>query len=55
MRTMFDNLSDSYTVYYSPTAHLEATKIIVLFRGLVIFRQCVLKTACYVSYKQKQL
>jgi hypothetical protein len=43
MRTIFDMLNDSYAKYYSPTEHLAVDEIIVLFKGRVVFKQCILK------------
>jgi len=45
VRTMFDELSDSYPKYYSPTEHFD--EIIVLFKSRVVFKQ-------YIPKKEKQ-
>jgi hypothetical protein len=37
----FDNLIDAYPKYYSPVEHLPADEVIVLFRGRVVFKQCI--------------
>jgi len=42
MRTIFDELDDSYAIYYSPTEQLAVDKITVLFKGRVIFKQYTL-------------
>jgi hypothetical protein len=43
MRIIFDMLSDAYAKYYSPTEHLAANEIIVLFKGRVVFKQYIPK------------
>ena len=43
MRAIFDKLNNSYAKYYSPTEHLAADEITVLFRGRVIFKQYIPK------------
>jgi hypothetical protein len=42
MRNIFDKLN-AYAKYYSPTEHLAVDKIIVLFKGRVIFKQYIPK------------
>jgi hypothetical protein len=42
-RTVFDKLSDAYAKYYSPTEHLAIDKIIVMFKGRVVFKQYIPK------------
>jgi len=39
MTTISDGNNDLYTKYYSPTEHLAADEIIVLFKPRVIFKQ----------------
>ena len=41
--TIFDGNNDLYAKYYSPTEHLAADEIIVLFKPRVIFKQQILK------------
>jgi len=41
--TTYDKLIDSYAKYYSPAEHLATDKIIVLFKGTVICKQCIQK------------
>jgi hypothetical protein len=48
IRTIFDNLSDSYSKYYSLTEQLALDEIIVLYKGWVIFKQ-------YITNKQREL
>jgi hypothetical protein len=43
MRTIFDELSDAYAKYYSPTEHLAVNEVTVLFKGIVIFKQKIPK------------
>ena len=38
-RTVFDKLSEAYAKFYNPSEHLAVDKIIVKFKGMVIFRQ----------------
>jgi hypothetical protein len=37
--TIFDDNNDLYAKYYSPTEHLAADEIIVLFKPRFIFKQ----------------
>jgi hypothetical protein len=46
IRAVLDKLSDSYAKYYSLTDRLAVEKIILLFKGRVIFKQ-------YISKKHK--
>ena len=46
MGALFDNHSDSYTKYCSLTDHLAVDEIIVLFKGIVIFKQY---TGCFTT------
>jgi len=39
MKTIFDDKNDLYVKYHSPTEHLAAEEIIVLFKPTVIFKQ----------------
>ena len=41
MRTVFDNLSDSYSKYCSPPEHLAVDETIVVFKGRVIFKHTI--------------
>jgi hypothetical protein len=43
MRTIFNELSDAYAKYYSPTEHLAIDEIFVLFKGRVVFKQYIPK------------
>jgi len=43
MRTIFDNLSDSYARYYIPTEHFPINEIIVLSKGRIIFKYYIPK------------
>jgi len=38
-----DDLSDSYSKYYSPTEYAAVGEIIMLFKGRVIFKWCISK------------
>jgi hypothetical protein len=41
--TIFDKLDDEYAKYYSPTEHLATDEITVLFKGQVMFKECITK------------
>jgi len=43
LRIIFDKLNNSYAKYYSPTKHLAVDDIIVLFKGIVIFKEYIPK------------
>jgi hypothetical protein len=43
MRAMFDKYNDAHAKYYSPPGHLAVDKMMVLFKGTVIFRQYIPK------------
>ena len=38
VRTVFDTLNEAYAKYYNPLEHLAVVKVIVKFKGRVIFR-----------------
>jgi len=42
MQTIFDELDDSYAIYYCPTEELAVDNITVPFKGRVIFKQYTL-------------
>jgi hypothetical protein len=39
IRTIFDTLDQAYAKFYGPSGHLAVEKVIVKFKGRVIFRQ----------------
>jgi len=39
LRTVFDKLNKAYSKFYNPSGHLAVDKVIVKFKGRVIFRQ----------------
>ncbi|PNF30070.1 hypothetical protein B7P43_G04241 [Cryptotermes secundus] len=43
IRTIFDTLNEAYEKYYNPPEHLAIDKIIVKFKGRVVFRQYIPK------------
>jgi hypothetical protein len=43
MRVVFDKHSDAYAKHYSPTGHLAVSEVIVIFKGMLIFKQCIPK------------
>jgi len=43
IRTIFNELSDSYAKYYSPTEYAAVGEIIISFKGRVIFKECISK------------
>jgi hypothetical protein len=43
MRNIFDNLSDGYAKYYSPTEHLAVGEAFMLFKSRIFFKHCILK------------
>jgi hypothetical protein len=47
MRTVFDQLTDPYAKFYSPSEHLAVDEIFVHFKQRVIFKQ-------YIPKKHKQ-
>ena len=48
LRTVFDKLHEAYAKFYKPSEHLAVDKVIVKFKGRVIFRQ-------YIPKKRKHL
>jgi len=48
MSTIFDKLNDSQAKYCSLTDHLAVDDIIVLFGGIVIFKQYIPKRGCVI-------
>jgi len=51
MRTFFDQLNDAYAKFYSPSEYLTVNKVIVLFKGRVIFKHYTPKTHKMPWYK----
>jgi len=43
LRTVFDTLDDNYAKFYNPSENLAVDKVIVKYRGRVIFRQYIPK------------
>jgi len=43
LRTVFDKLNEAYAKFYSPSEHLAVDKVIVKFKGRVVFRQYIPK------------
>jgi hypothetical protein len=43
IRTLFDTLNQAYAKFYNPSEHLAVDKVIVKFKGRVIFRQYIPK------------
>jgi hypothetical protein len=43
IRTVFDILNQAYAKFYNPSEHLAVDKVIVKFKGRVIFRQHIPK------------
>jgi len=43
LRTVFDKLKEVYVKFYNPSEHLAVDKVIVKFKGRVIFRQYIPK------------
>jgi len=43
LRTVFDKLNEAYAKFYNPLEHLAVDKVIVKFKGRVIFRQYIPK------------
>ena len=39
LKTVSDKLNETYTKFYNPSEHLAVDKVIVKFKGRVIFRQ----------------
>jgi len=42
IKSIFDKLHNSHTIYYSPTEQFAVDKITVLFKGRIIFKQYTL-------------
>ena len=43
IRNFFDILNNKFSKFHSPSEHLAVDEVIVLFKGRVVFRQCILK------------
>ena len=43
LRTVWDKLTEAYAKFYNPSEHLAVDKVIVKFKGRVIFRQYIPK------------
>jgi hypothetical protein len=39
IKTVFDTLNQAYAKFYNPSEHLAVDKVIVKFKGRVLFRQ----------------
>jgi hypothetical protein len=43
-KSLFDILNDTNAKSYNPSEHLAVDEVTVLFKGRVIFKQCISKT-----------
>ena len=43
MRNLFEILNEKFSKFYSPSERLTVDEVIVLYKGRVIFRQCLPK------------
>ncbi|KAG8239586.1 hypothetical protein J437_LFUL019017 [Ladona fulva] len=43
IRSLFDIINDNFAKFYKPSKHLAVGKIIVLFKGRVLFKQYIPK------------
>jgi hypothetical protein len=51
MRTVFDKYNGAHAKYYSSAGHLAVDKMMVLFKGMVIFRQYIPKKHKWMGMK----